>query len=170
MVFFKSLKFAISGILYVIKNERNMRFHTVAGLYVLIFSLFFSLSMIKYVVLLLIISLVLVTEILNTCIEYLIDLCSKEYNSVAKVVKDMAAGAVLIVCTVAVAVALLFFSEPDAYVRMWAFLCTYPVVIVPFLIFSFICYEYIFLGPIEVKNRLKKYFDKIKKSDANERE
>ncbi|MBQ3093059.1 MAG: diacylglycerol kinase family protein [Clostridia bacterium] len=170
MVFLKSLKFAISGILYVIKNERNMRFHTVAGLYVLIFSLFFSLSMIKYVVLLLMISLVLVTEILNTCIEYLIDLFSKEYNSVAKVVKDMAAGAVLIVCTVAVAVALLFFSEPDAYVRMWAFLCTYPVVIVPFLIFSFICYEYIFLGPIEVKNRLKKYFDKIKKSDANERE
>jgi len=168
MIFLKSLKFAVHGILHVIKNERNMRFHTVAGLYVLLFSLFFSLSVSKYIILLLIISLVLVLEIFNTCIEYLVDLCSKEYNSVAKIIKDMAAGAVLVVCSVAIVVAVVFFSELDAYVRMWAFLRACPIVVVPFLIFSFICYEYIFLGPTEIKNRLTKYLNKLKKSDKNE--
>lgn len=162
MNIFKSLKFALNGILYVIKNERNMRFHMVISVYVFVFSLFFSMSTWKYVVLMLIISSVMILEMLNSSLENLVDLCSKEYNTSAKIAKDIAAGAVLVMCFVSVIIGLIFFTELEAYVRIWFFVCKYPVVIILFVIFSYVSCEYVFLGPTEIKNKLKKIVYKFK--------
>lgn len=162
MNIFKSLKFALNGILYVIKNERNMRFHMVISVYVFVFSLFFSMSTWKYVVLMLIISSVMILEMLNSSLENLVDLCSKEYNTGAKIAKDIAAGAVLVMCFVSVIIGLIFFTELEAYVRICFFVCKYPIVIILFMIFSYVSYEYVFLGPTEIKNKLKKIVYKFK--------
>ena len=162
MNIFKSLKFALNGILYVIKNERNMRFHMVVSVYVFEFSLFFSMNIWKYIILILVISSIIILEMLNSSLENLIDLCSKEYNTSAKIAKDIAAGAVLIMCFASVIIGLIFFTELEAYVKIWFFICKYPVIIIPFVLFSYACYEYIFLGPTEIKNKFKKIMYKFK--------
>lgn len=159
----RSLKFAVKGIIYAIKNERNMRIHTVAMVYVVIFSLFFSMNLTKYLILTLIIGLVMMAEMFNSSIENLIDLCSKDYNSTAKAAKDIAAGGVLIVCISAFISGIFLFSEISAYVRMWVFFSSYPIFILLLIFFSFLSYLYIFLGPVEIKNRLKTIINKIKK-------
>ena len=92
----KSFKYAIRGIIYTIRNERNMRVHSVVSLCVIFLSFFFNLSAEKYCILGLVISFVIVSEVINSSLESLIDLCAKDYNSIAKAAKDMAAGAVLI--------------------------------------------------------------------------
>ena len=53
MNFLKGFKYAFFGFIYCIKNERNMRIHTVAAMYVLVFARFFTFSRSEYAVLLL---------------------------------------------------------------------------------------------------------------------
>ncbi len=159
----RSLKFAVKGIVYAIKNERNMRIHTVATIYVLLFSMFFSMSLTKYVILILIIGLVMMAEMFNSSIENLIDLCSKDYNSTAKAAKDIAAGGVLIMCVGAFISGIFLFSEVNAYIRMWVFFSSYPIYLILLVFFSFLSYLYIFLGPVELKNRIKTIIGKVKK-------
>jgi len=106
----KSFKCAAKGTLYTIKNERNMRIHTVISFYVLLFSLFFHLSFVKYAVLFLTIGSVLTLEMINTSIEAIIDICSAEYNSVARIAKDIAAGAVMVSSVVAAFIGIMIFS------------------------------------------------------------
>lgn len=66
-------------------------------------------------ILLLLIGLVLISEMLNTALENLVDLCTVEYHPLAKVVKDVAAGAVLLLCIVAVLVGLVLFVPHIIY-------------------------------------------------------
>lgn len=164
MKIFRTIKCAAKGIMYAVKNERNMRIHTVAAFYVLLFSNFFTMTPIKYVMVISVIGLVFMAEMFNTAIEGLIDLCSKEYNSTAKAAKDVSAGAVLVVCFMAVIVGVLLFSEPEAYLRMWTFLRSYPRLLVLFLVSLVLNYFYVFLGPVEMKNRIRDMIRKIKRN------
>ena len=74
MTFLKGFKYAFCGIIHCIKNERNMRVHTVAALYVLVFARFFDFSLRDYVLLLLTIGGVIAAEAINTSIEALCDI------------------------------------------------------------------------------------------------
>ena len=156
----KSFKCAIKGILYSIKNERNMRVHTVIAVYIVAFSFFFNLSFVKYSVLALVISSVFITEMLNSAIEGLLDIISKEYNSAAKIIKDIAAGAVLVASGFAVIVALLLFSNWHIYSHIWMFFHQRPVAIILFLTSVLLSYFYVFLGPVEIKNKIKNLISK----------
>ena len=91
MSFFKSFKYAFRGILYCIKNERNMRFHTVTALYVLIFARFFNFSRGELLLLILTIASVLSAEAMNTSIEKTDDKLTKEYDEKIRRSKDSAA-------------------------------------------------------------------------------
>lgn len=159
----RSLKFAVKGILYAIKNERNMRIHTIAAIYVIVFSMFFSMSLTDYAILILIIGLVMMAEMFNSSIENLIDLCSKDYNSTAKAAKDIAAGGVLIVCIGAFISGIFLFSDLNAYIRIWKFFSSYPLCLLLLVIFSYLSYLYVFIGPVEIKNRIKTLIDRLKK-------
>ena len=88
MSFLKGFLYAFSGIIHCIKNERNMRFHTVAALYVLIFARFFHFSRGEYILLLLTISSVMVLEAVNTAIEELCDKVSPERDEHIRHAKD----------------------------------------------------------------------------------
>lgn len=106
----KSFSCALSGLCSVLTTEAHMRFHLVMTIYVIFFcSKFFSLSSTQWAVLLLTISAVLITEILNTVLERLCDVVTKEYSKDIKFIKDVSAGAVLIaaICSVAVGICLL---------------------------------------------------------------
>ena len=82
---------ALCGIIHCIKNERNMRFHTVAALYVLVFARFFAFSREDFGLLMLTIGGVMAAEAVNTAIEELCDKISPEYDPLIKHAKDAGA-------------------------------------------------------------------------------
>lgn len=107
----KSFTFAFEGIVHVLRTQRNMKIHFAAALLVLAASLFFDLSRIELIALLLTISFVLVMEMLNTAVEAAIDTFGTAFDPMAKIAKDVAAGAVLISAVNALAVAYLIFYD-----------------------------------------------------------
>ena len=92
----KALGFAFEGFAYTIKTQRNMRIHLVIAVCALIASALLRLTPIEWAVIIVCIGLVLMTEMLNTAIEATIDLVSPEFHPLAKVVKDIGAGMVLV--------------------------------------------------------------------------
>lgn len=106
-----SFNFAINGLITAVGTERNIKIHYGAAIIILFSSLFFDLTRVEYMILLMTITLVIVTELINTAIEKTIDLITEEYHQLAKVVKDIAAGAVLLSAINAVAVGYLLFFD-----------------------------------------------------------
>ena len=92
----RSFKHAIKGVVFVIKNENNFRIHLFATLLVIVTGFFVKFSLKEWLVMTILIGLVLVTEIINTAIEKLVDFVSPEYNKRVGTVKDISAGAVLV--------------------------------------------------------------------------
>lgn len=117
IVIFKSLFFsffcAFKGIAYAIVHERNLRIHMALGATMLFFSRYYDFSKAEYCILILTVALVLVTELINTSVEKTVDLESPRYHELAKVAKDVAAGAVLLSAAASVAVGVCLFWEPD---------------------------------------------------------
>lgn len=110
-----SFNHAINGLITAVGTERNMKIHYGVALFVLVSSLFFNLSRVEYILLLITISLVIVAELFNTAIEKVVDMVTEEYHPLAKLAKDIAAGAVLIAAINSVAIGyLLFFDRLDS--------------------------------------------------------
>lgn len=108
--FLKSLNTAITGFMLVMRTQRNMRYHFLAALFVVILSLLLDVSRIELMIITLTVTFVLVVEMMNTAIEYVIDIMKSKYHPMAKVVKDIAAGAVLASAINAIVVGYLVFS------------------------------------------------------------
>ncbi|MBJ8325702.1 diacylglycerol kinase family protein [Streptococcus pacificus] len=105
-----SLEFALTGIFTAFKEERNMKKHFLSALLASLAGLFFQLSAIEWLLLLLSIFLVISFEVLNSAIENVVDLASDyHFSMLAKNAKDMAAGAVLLVSFYAVITGLVIF-------------------------------------------------------------
>lgn len=112
----ESFNYAVTGIISALKTEKNMRIHYIIALLVIILSLFFDFSRTEFLLLLFSISLVVVAEMLNTAIERVIDIITMEYHPVAKLVKDVAAGGVLVATINSIVVGyLLFFDRLNSY-------------------------------------------------------
>jgi len=109
--FFKGFKFAFEGLFYAFKTQMNMRFHFAAAIVAILLALFFSISLIEWLFILLSIALVISAELFNTAIEALTDLATKEIHPLAKIAKDCAAAAVLIVSVFALVVGVIIFSK-----------------------------------------------------------
>lgn len=109
-----SFNYAFDGIIYTLKTQRNMRIHFVIAVLVLFSSIFFGLSKVETLVLFITIALVIVTEMINTSIEAAIDLITDKYHELAKIAKNVAAGAVLIAAVNSIIVAyIIFFDKLD---------------------------------------------------------
>jgi diacylglycerol kinase (ATP) len=107
---FESFNFAIEGIIHVLRTQRNMRIHFAVAVGVIVAALAFDVSRIELVALLLAIAFVLIAEMINTAIEAAVDVASTSFDPMAKLAKDIGAGAVLIAALNAVAVGYLVFS------------------------------------------------------------
>jgi diacylglycerol kinase len=107
--FFRSLGFALNGLLQLIRYERNFQIHVAAFIGVLALGIFFGISSMEWLVIFLISALVMGLEAINTAIEYLCDLYSIETDKRIKKIKDIAAGAVLIAAIFAVCIAVVVF-------------------------------------------------------------
>jgi diacylglycerol kinase (ATP) len=107
----QSFNFAFEGIIHVLRTQRNMRIHFAIAIAVLIAALAVGVRRLELVALLLAISFVLIAEMLNTALEQGIDVATTSFDPLAKLAKDIAAGAVLIATVNAVAVGYLVFVE-----------------------------------------------------------
>jgi diacylglycerol kinase (ATP) len=107
----QSLNWAFEGVIHVLRSERNMRIHFAVATAVLILAFSYGVTKLELMALLIAISFVLIAEMVNTAIEGTIDLAATSFDPLAKIAKDIAAGAVLIASVNAVAIGYLVFAD-----------------------------------------------------------
>ena len=106
----ETFNYAFQGVVHVLRTHRNMRIHFAIAAGVLIAALALGVSRLELIALLLSITFVLVAEMVNSAIEGAIDVATTAFDPMAKLAKDVAAGAVLIAAVNAIAVGYLVFS------------------------------------------------------------
>lgn len=107
-----------------------MRIHTVVSVAMILFSLVFQLTMLEYAILIVTMALVLTCEMINTAIEALVNLETGAYDHLARVAKDVAAGAVFVMSIAAVAVGLVLFLKPDKLLTAVVTIATTPAYLI----------------------------------------
>lgn len=105
----QSFKYAFNGLCLMLKEEYNFRIHLLAAVIVIFCACFFKISYYEWLIVILLIGWVLCLEIVNTCIEQIMNFISVEKNPSIKKIKDLAAAAVLISAITAFIVGLIIF-------------------------------------------------------------
>ena len=104
-----SFRYAFSGISHLIKTQHNAWIHLFIALLVILSGILFRVTPTEWMMIVICIGMVITTEIINTTIEYFIDVISPGYNEKAGRVKDLAAAAVLVISITAAIVGLIIF-------------------------------------------------------------
>ncbi len=106
----KSFGYAFNGLKHAVITQHNMWIHLVAAVLVVLFGFLLKVSPTEWLLLVFAIGLVISTEIINSAIELLTDLVSPDEHPKAGLVKDLAAGAVLVAAITAFIIGLLIFA------------------------------------------------------------
>ena len=106
-----SFNYAFEGVIYVVRTQRNMRVHFAVALVVLPLASVLGVSRFELLALMLAVSFVLIAEMFNTALEKAIDVATNSFDPLARVAKDVAAGAVLVAAVNAVFVGYLVFGR-----------------------------------------------------------
>lgn len=108
--------YAVAGIVYAIKSQRNMKIHMVAALLVLGLSVYLRISSREFLIIFFAITLVVMAELLNTAVEAVVDLYIQEFHPLARTAKNVAAGAVLLAAANSLVVAyIIIFPRLEGY-------------------------------------------------------
>lgn len=107
--FLKSFGYAFSGLSYAFKSQFNFKVHSAVLVVVSLLCWYFKLSANEWLWIIMASGMVLITELLNTAVEVLVDLVSPDIHPKAKIIKDVAAAAVLVMALTAVAIGLIIF-------------------------------------------------------------
>ena len=110
----ESFNYAIEGVVHVLRTQRNMRIHFAVAAAVIATAAAVGVDKMELIALLLAIAFVLIAEMITTAIEGAIDATTTSFDPMAKLAKDMAAGAVLIASVNAVAIGYLVFAGKAA--------------------------------------------------------
>jgi len=109
--FVKSFNAAVEGFVHVLRTERNMRAHFLIALLVITFGIYLNFNSQELIALCMTITFVLVSEMFNTAVEHIVDLVKSEIHPIARIIKDVSAGAVLISAINATVVGYMLFSQ-----------------------------------------------------------
>ncbi|MFZ5365705.1 MAG: diacylglycerol kinase family protein [Patescibacteria group bacterium] len=107
-----SFGFAFSGIWQAVKRERNLKIHLLAAILVILAGIYFKISRLEWLVLVLTISLVLTAEIFNSAIEEICNLLKEKLSldyGKTTLIRNLSAGAVLILAIGSVILGLIIF-------------------------------------------------------------
>ena len=107
--FLNSFSYASNGIISALKTEQNLLFDLIYAILTIIIGFLLKLSTIEFVVVLLTIALVISMELINTAIEYAVDMAMPEVHPLAKLAKDTAGGAVLVSSMIAFIIGLIIY-------------------------------------------------------------
>jgi diacylglycerol kinase len=109
--FFKSFIYALNGIRAAIHEQRNVKVQAIIAIITAGAGFYFQITWIEWCVILFAIALVMGLEIMNSAVEDLVDLVTKERKPVAGKVKDIAAGAVLFASVFALVIVVFVFRK-----------------------------------------------------------
>ena len=110
--FMRSALFALNGLRLAFKSERNFRKHIVIAFFILSIALFLQVSTVEFCLLIFANSQVLVCELFNSVFEFIVDAYYKwRWAKLAKLAKDIAAGAVLFSAIISVLIASIIFAQ-----------------------------------------------------------
>ncbi len=109
--FVESFNAAVEGFIYVLKTERNMRVHFLAAFFIILLGIYLNFSGFELLALTITITLVLASEMINTAIELIVDMIKSEFHPIARVIKDVSAGIVLLTSINAVIVGYALFAR-----------------------------------------------------------
>ena len=107
----ESFNYAIEGLTSALQNEKHMKFHTLSAILIVILAILTNASKVEILLVSISVAFVIITELINTAVEALVDLISPERHPLAKLAKDVAAGAVLVAAINAVCVGYLLFYD-----------------------------------------------------------
>ena len=105
----KSFVYAFEGLAEAVKNGRNFKIQVVVGVFAVLLGFIFKLNSFEWLALIIISSLVLILELINTSLEAIVDMVSPEIAGKAKIAKDVAAASVLIASIAGVLVGFILF-------------------------------------------------------------
>jgi len=112
-----SLRAALAGALHTLRSQPNAWIEMTAVLVITVAGWWFAVSRWEWVALILIFSLILALEAVNTAIEAVVDLVTAEYHPLAKVAKDAAAGALVFAVLGSMVIAAIIFGP-----KLWLLL------------------------------------------------
>jgi diacylglycerol kinase len=115
--FWRSLQIALYGASFVLRTERNAQIEGIIALLVIGLGIILKITAVEWAIIFVLIGLVLALEVLNTAVEAVVDLTTDHYHELAKIAKDAAAGAVLLMAVSSVAVGIAIFGP-----RLWLLL------------------------------------------------
>lgn len=130
----KSFSYAFRGFRFAVDNERNMRIHLSMTVLVTEFAVIYRLKIVEFVILLILFGLVITAEMINTAIEALVNLNTKGYDTLARIAKDVAAGAVLVLAVTSAIVGILLFGNLQKLQAGLLFIWEHPALIVILLV------------------------------------
>ncbi len=107
----QSFNYAFEGVIHVLRTQRNMRIHFAIAAAVLGLAFFYGVTRLELIALMIAVAFVLIAEMVNTAVEATIDLSTPSFDPLAKVAKDIAAGAVLIAAVNAIGVGYLVLAN-----------------------------------------------------------
>ena len=108
---------ACRGIGFAVHSQRNVRIHLLFGVVVLATAVALKFGTVRLILVILTVMSVIVAELLNTALEFAMDLVEVRHHPVVKTAKDIAAGGVLLAVCSSVVIGLLLFGP-----AFWAFL------------------------------------------------
>ncbi len=108
----RSFRYAFEGIGYVFRTQRNAQIHLLIIIVVLVLAVWLEIPLIDLALIILTIGLVLGAEFFNTALEAIVDLASPGQHPLAKIAKDVSAGAVLLLAIIAVIIGLVLLGPP----------------------------------------------------------
>ena len=115
--FIASFGFAFSGLWYALRTQRNMRVHVFIGTCAIILGIILRIAAVEFAMIFVAITGVFIAEMFNTVFELCIDLASPGHHPLAKIAKDVAAGAVLLSAILSIIIGLLVFGP-----HLWVFI------------------------------------------------
>jgi undecaprenol kinase/diacylglycerol kinase (ATP) len=115
--FVAGFSYAFSGLWYALRTQHNARVHAAIAFLAIITGIFLHISAVEFAIVFIAITGVFTAEMFNTVIEICVDLVSPNYHPLAKIAKDVSAGAVLVSAILAIIVGLCTFGP-----HLWALL------------------------------------------------
>ncbi len=112
-----SFRYALAGLCHAFVSQRNFRVHLAIGLAAIGVSWWLRICAQSWALLALTIGVVLVVELLNSAAEMLVDLVTPDYHPLAKAIKDLMAGAVLVAALISIIVGVLILG-PSLLARL----------------------------------------------------
>ena len=137
---------ALQGIWNSVIREAHLRFHIMIAVLISIFAYFYGISRVEWAVLILTIASVISAELFNTAIEQAVNTATEEIKPSAKLAKDAAAGAVLVLAVFSIFVGICLFGNGDRILATLKTVFTTVKILVPCVLAGFLLLIFVICG------------------------